>query len=992
MIDDTVHVRMNHQLWSGRLLLRPGPGYGSERQLEGLAAMLAEEAKLFSGQLAAAQRPLEPGSGTVASQQMTYLVEGIKNIGRQAFVHKRKLGVIKAARAMGLSVQAPSEPLLKAYAATHPAAGRARYYSHWTLFWPLESFAASQVAPDSDEVAEGPGAHGPGGSVPGSRNGMLPGGTLAFMLACDVFAQPRVRYSLLVFRCSRQGVPQVLLRWIAVPSAAAKAGLAAAASGAAGAAAAGLKRRRDSESPGPSGKLARSSSMGRAGSMAPEAAMNRQQSTGPAAAAAGAAAAPSPSASMLPADSMAIPAAAMRSDLSCVDSVPELMGVMQWCRRRMAYERLLHELLLLHVPLQERLLLRLGQQQEHQVQHAGANGNAAAAAAAAEGSLPNGKPCDGKQASPAAQQPTLPAGAEGTAAAQAAGGSEAEQWPRHIRLTGLPGMQLPQQLPMSGPGAGIQQVDLHSGAHGRFWVTVKGRLYCNSAPSTSSTGAFAGASSGDASSSGHSSSSSSSSSSDLKALLGLATPAVVEHSSAGLVLCYCLQDGHSSPHVVKDLLQLARGQELLDRLQALALGSQRLQLLQPSNAAATAAVAPAGLKAGQRQGTVEPADGELLPAANGAVQHLDAAKQEPGASAAGAAAANGAVAPPARPGRLLWSWPMTGTIVLEKYSLTRATLHCYPPAPAAAAAAAEMAQPPVAPPGPPVLSVHLSWDIQLPTFAAAVNMAAAQAARLKAQASQGPAHQLASHVATSSAALSAATAAAAPSPGPHASSPGPAALRAASPAAHQQGSGGAGAGPQHSYSAPSARCRIACEPALPPAVVSELQLMVQLREEGVLLDALAVAAEPLAAVARATTPEALLQQQLLPCHVRVTCLDGLWHVQVAVAAPGKLQHLIGLRPASHGHTYLTLAVPWVAAAVGGSQQAQQQQQQDSQAVASQRLQQFSAQLKQEQQAVQQGAVGMELMPGRGGLVDGGWVRSDSLHAVLSLLLKFIVNS
>jgi hypothetical protein len=40
VIDDVVHLRLAHQLWSGRLLLRPGPGYSSERQLDGLAGAL----------------------------------------------------------------------------------------------------------------------------------------------------------------------------------------------------------------------------------------------------------------------------------------------------------------------------------------------------------------------------------------------------------------------------------------------------------------------------------------------------------------------------------------------------------------------------------------------------------------------------------------------------------------------------------------------------------------------------------------------------------------------------------------------------------------------------------------------------------------------------------------------------------------------------------------------------------------------------------------
>ncbi|KAL0040120.1 hypothetical protein WJX79_007435 [Trebouxia sp. C0005] len=95
--------------------------------------------------------------------------------------------------------------------------------------------------------------------------------------------------------------------------------------------------------------------------------------------------------------------------------------------------------------------------------------------------------------------------------------------------------------------------------------------------------------------------------------------------------------------------------------------------------------------------------------------------------------------------------------------------------------------------------------------------------------------------------------------------------------------------------APTLRCCITCEPELPHAVLESFQNMAELEEEGLLLDALAITAQPLAIVANAISPEQCRAFGLQSSQLTVVCKKPPYQLQLRVQQVQRPTLVLSLR-------------------------------------------------------------------------------------------------
>ncbi|DBA82278.1 TPA: hypothetical protein ACH3X2_000546 [Trebouxia sp. C0005] len=107
--------------------------------------------------------------------------------------------------------------------------------------------------------------------------------------------------------------------------------------------------------------------------------------------------------------------------------------------------------------------------------------------------------------------------------------------------------------------------------------------------------------------------------------------------------------------------------------------------------------------------------------------------------------------------------------------------------------------------------------------------------------------------------------------------------------------------------APTLRCCITCEPELPHAVLESFQNMAELEEEGLLLDALAITAQPLAIVANAISPEQCRAFGLQSSQLTVVCKKPPYQLQLRVQQVQRPTLVLSLRFLKGSVTFVGLS-------------------------------------------------------------------------------------
>jgi len=97
------------------------------------------------------------------------------------------------------------------------------------------------------------------------------------------------------------------------------------------------------------------------------------------------------------------------------------------------------------------------------------------------------------------------------------------------------------------------------------------------------------------------------------------------------------------------------------------------------------------------------------------------------------------------------------------------------------------------------------------------------------------------------------------------------------------------------------------EPALPAEVLECFQEMLESGEEGLLLDALGIVAQPLAAVATAVSKKSLNAVGLSPDQLKIVCKRPPYQLQLRIAQANRPTVLISLKFIQGGVTFVALA-------------------------------------------------------------------------------------
>ncbi|KAG1659811.1 hypothetical protein FOA52_002148 [Chlamydomonas sp. UWO 241] len=682
---------VSKSLFSGRLLLAPGPGLGFDAQVDHQVSYAHKEGEInkavvtANSSAAIAKDRDESAGGAALSPGMGALCVRLAKVLGDLQRHANMVRCITSARRLCMHLGGLSKCVLNAAAAAAPWLNLRRNGNHWS-FEPMmfpQSFPPLR-APRLPAAPNGQRHHNSDVELRG----------LCFVLASDPFWPPGgslpswpPAYSLIVCGCTAGTVPARVLKVVPVPTMALLGGGGSPDKSTAPAAAAAAAAAAATQAPSRMGSLTHIGGTGGGGGHEPTHGATPGLVW-------------TPPGTALPCDAPTPPlhfhgadAATPRLSTGCASAAPqrdissELEVVAGWCRTRMHWERLLASLSALRVPYAEcvsagssyRLVLEglpglpLPFHAERRSDSSGAHTSGTATTSAASVGIDSvvvellpgarragggGSACSGFVARVAGAFFADPASARAVAGAAAAacsssGGSGG---------LGAGGKQT------RGGGGGVGG----GAAHGLARVLLQ-------AQGSRAHGVPAHCLSPASASGGGDDPATRTAAPDANGSLHATSP----HTGVGapLELRYSYSRGHSAADLVRDLLALARMTRMLARLEALA---------QPPGAALAVvehrhhSTAGAGMGAGAEcEKAAEPAAKRArtgraaaapAPTQNGGHHHHlavggDGGRAKPPVDVATTAAAGSATAT-----ALTWRWPANGTVSLARYGYSAATL------------------------------------------------------------------------------------------------------------------------------------------------------------------------------------------------------------------------------------------------------------------------------------------------------------------------------